>query len=223
MEPRRLAILGAGSLRCGPPTLAALANYFGEHDLEVRLWDADEERLDLADRLARTMFVVEEAKHLLVAASDVREALDQADAAILMVEHYCARRFLDPTPPVRLPYPSRLDPSPIAEASECGPIVGPGVPLPPPPIEDQDPDSVPRAVAKILGEFSGPILSFLSQSVWTGDRVLTIQGWPPEVDAATQRSLPHLFLRWLRGEEYVGSYIRLHAKSPIRAWLDQTI
>jgi hypothetical protein len=92
MRPLVVAFLGVGSLRCGPPVLASFANYFGERDVELRLFDPDPEMLDLFDRLARSMFVVEQSKHHLLACADLSEALDGAAAVVAIDE----ARLMDP-------------------------------------------------------------------------------------------------------------------------------
>lgn len=94
MKPLRLVVLGIGSVRCAPPLIAALASYFGERDLEVRLYDEDAERLDLFDRLARRCFLIEESKHTLLAFDDAFEALEDADLVIVTLGENSARRFL---------------------------------------------------------------------------------------------------------------------------------
>lgn len=89
----KLAILGAGSVRTAPPVISSLATYFGERPIEVRLYDADEERLDLMDRLARHAFNVSEATHTILFRPDFKEALEDADRVVLMVGRNCARKF----------------------------------------------------------------------------------------------------------------------------------
>ncbi|HVL40312.1 MAG TPA: hypothetical protein VM328_13060 [Fimbriimonadaceae bacterium] len=90
----KLAIIGAGSLRCSPAVLASLATYFGERPLEIRLYDADEERLDLFDRFARLLFQMTKATHRLLYRTDYGEALDHADQVVLQVDDNCARKLL---------------------------------------------------------------------------------------------------------------------------------
>ena len=93
-EVVKIAVLGAGSVRCMPPVIASLATYFGERPLEVRLYDADEERLDLMDRLARHCFRLTKSTHEVLYRPDYKEALDQADRIVLQVGRNCSRKFL---------------------------------------------------------------------------------------------------------------------------------
>lgn len=90
----KLAIVGAGSVRCSPAVLASLATYFGERPLEIRLYDADEERLDLFDRYARLLFQMTKATHRLLYRPDLREALLEADAVLLQMGENCAKKML---------------------------------------------------------------------------------------------------------------------------------
>jgi hypothetical protein len=92
-EVIKVAILGAGSVRCTPPVISSLGTYFGERPLEVRLYDADEERLDLMDRLARHCFRMTEATHTVLYRPDYKEALEEVDRIVLQVGRNCARKF----------------------------------------------------------------------------------------------------------------------------------
>jgi hypothetical protein len=69
-----------------------LATYFGERPLELRLYDADEERLDLFDRFARAAFLVNDTGHAVTAGTDPVEALEGAQRIILQVGENCARK-----------------------------------------------------------------------------------------------------------------------------------
>jgi hypothetical protein len=77
-----------------PPIIGSLSTYFGERPLEVRFWDADEERLDLFDRFARLCFAFNKCGHGLVSTTDPDEAVEGASRLILAVEENCARKYL---------------------------------------------------------------------------------------------------------------------------------
>lgn len=94
MDATPLAILGAGNLRCTPAVIGSLSTYFGERPLEIRLYDADEERLDLFDRFARLCFESTAAEHRLMATTDPIEALENASLVVLQIEENGARRLL---------------------------------------------------------------------------------------------------------------------------------
>ncbi len=109
----KLAVIGAGSIRCSPAVIASLANYYGERLLEVRLYDADEERLDLFDRFARVCFASGQAPHVVFSTPDIEEALECVDAALVQVGTNCARKFLEA---------KEGDPVPAAIASLLQPL-----------------------------------------------------------------------------------------------------
>lgn len=83
MEQASVAVLGVGSLRFGPPVLAALATYFGERPLEVVLYDERPEILDAMHRLARSFFKIRDARHAIVSTTDLDEAIRLADRYIV--------------------------------------------------------------------------------------------------------------------------------------------
>jgi hypothetical protein len=89
-----LAIIGAGNVQCISPVLATLASYFGERPLDVFLYDADEERLDLFDRLARTFFAFTKSGNTLTSTSDADEALSEADLVIVQLDLHGAAKAL---------------------------------------------------------------------------------------------------------------------------------
>ena len=94
MSTVKLAFVGAGSIRLAAPVIATLATYFGERQLEIFLYDADEERLDLFDRFARTSFILMKSTHGLKSTSDLPESLADADAVLIGFDENCARKEL---------------------------------------------------------------------------------------------------------------------------------
>lgn len=89
-----IAILGAGNIEISPPVVASLASYFGERPLELRLYDGDEERLDLLDRMARACFILNKTPHSVFSSLDVNEVLHETDRVILQVDAHGAKRSL---------------------------------------------------------------------------------------------------------------------------------
>jgi hypothetical protein len=76
-----------------PATIAALATYFGERPLDVRLYDSDPQRLDLFDRFARGCFLVQDCSHTVMSTTDPSEALRGANGVIFHVGLNCARKL----------------------------------------------------------------------------------------------------------------------------------
>lgn len=93
MEPERLTVLGAASLRFGPTVCGGLAVYFGERPLEVRFWDADPERLDLFDRFARYLFDLNKTPHRLLSTEDPHEAIFGTDRIVIALDDHGAESF----------------------------------------------------------------------------------------------------------------------------------
>jgi hypothetical protein len=77
-----------------PPVISSLSTYAGERPLEIRLYDADEERLDLMDRFARHCFHASNSTHDVMFRPDPTEAIEGADRIVLMVGRNCARKFM---------------------------------------------------------------------------------------------------------------------------------
>lgn len=75
------------------PLVGSLATFFGERPLEIVMFDADEERLDLVDRFARLAFAGSKATHSLRSTSDSEEALEDAGLVVLQIEENCARKL----------------------------------------------------------------------------------------------------------------------------------
>lgn len=91
---QRLTVIGIGNLRYGLPIIGALANYFGERPIELALYDADQERLELFARFARAAFSFNGATHSLLVTQDSAEALEGSSRVILALDENCARRHL---------------------------------------------------------------------------------------------------------------------------------
>jgi hypothetical protein len=92
MDDMKLAVLGAGNVQCIIPVVVSLASYFGERPLEIRLYDADPERLDLFDSFARIACFTNKNKHTIRAGEDPLEMLQDVDRVILQVDENCARK-----------------------------------------------------------------------------------------------------------------------------------
>lgn len=94
VEAMQVAVFGIGGLTFGPGIVGGLATYFGERPLSVRLFDADEERLDFMYRFLRTCCVFNQNDVELYMTTDPREAALDATRMILSVEPNCAAKFL---------------------------------------------------------------------------------------------------------------------------------
>jgi hypothetical protein len=197
MFPLRLAVIGAGSVRHSPAVVAALANYFGERPLEICLFDADEERLELFSRFARVCCTVSRSQHVVFACSDIDEALDAVDLAIVQIDENCARKFL-----------AKLK---EAETDDSVEALG-------------DEQAIALAAEMMVpGDLveAGRVLNLMHAATLPDCR--SIADWPLVVPETERYKVPHQVLRWIRGEEHVGEWLAEHDRSPLCAWLDEAI
>jgi hypothetical protein len=209
MASVQLAIIGAGSVRCTPRVLAALATYFGERPLEIRIFDADEERLDLFDRLARFMFLVAESNHRLLFRTDPAEALEDADRVIFQVGSNCARHYLRAIGG----RPTNAGP----QAPE-GSLQVDGY-LPPPQDSAMIQDVVDLFVDQTPAD--AEILSLQRSDIGLplARRVRRLD-WPSDLSLRERIALPHQVLRWIKGEEAIQPFLLESERSPLKSWLD---
>ncbi|HLK14568.1 MAG TPA: hypothetical protein VKT78_07160 [Fimbriimonadaceae bacterium] len=191
MDAERIAVLGAGSVRCMPAVAGAFAAYFGERPLEVHLFDGDEERLDLFDRFCRVLFTFNRAGHSLAATLDPLEAMEGATRMVLCFDQHCAVRY-------------------FRAVRKGGVATGQGVRLVDQLIEVLAPSISDRVeVLSLLGSAHRIPLPHYRRLEW-----------PPEPTAAEAASTPHQILRFLNGEEYPHELLNLATDSPVRAWLE---
>lgn len=186
-----VAVTGAGNMATSPALIASLASYFGERKVEIRLYDADEERLDLFDRFARVCFTVTKATHDLVATSIVSEALDGADRVIVSLDENCARKYLKAE---RKQGIAMLDDvSMLRQAIED--MLG-GIP----------PDA--------------DVLSLLDPTIAPPISPFRVLEWPISMEGKVESVRPLQVLRWINGEEFLHEILKQNEKSPIAKWLD---
>lgn len=191
MNATRLTILGAGSVRCSVPVIASLATYFGERPLEIRMYDADVERLDLFDRLARVCFVMAKNEHSLVSTNNLEEACEGAERVVLQVGENCARRFLKERRKMGV---ADLEAAAMIEQA----------------VEEML-GAVP-AEAEVLN-LQRPDIAIPRSHFYRVD-------WIAEPSLQERFGLPHQVLRWIRGEDYPHSLLNEFEKSPLKGWLD---
>ena len=86
----RLAIIGAGSVRCSVPVIASLGSYFGERPMEIALYDADSERLELFELFARVTFSTNKTPHGVSASANAADVLEGASKVVLQVDANCS-------------------------------------------------------------------------------------------------------------------------------------
>jgi hypothetical protein len=191
MSVMRLAVMGAGSVRCSPAVICSLATYFGERPMEVILYDSDAERLDLFDRFARMCFLAAKNPTTILATEDAQEALAESNKVVLQVGENCARRYLKET---RRQGFADFDGSALVEqAIEI--MLG----------------QLERHVDVLSLQRAGidlPVDAFISPQ------------WPGDLTEEERRAVPFQILRWVHGEDYLHEIFRENERSPLKTWLD---
>lgn len=190
MDPLRVALIGMGSTRCGAPIIGSLATYFGERVLELALYDADAERLDLYERLARVCFRIHDCTHSLRAAETAEEALEDAARVVVSVGPNCAAKYLR----LRKAEAAGRDRTELVAKAVAGMLEG-----------------LPEGV---------PVLSLMPKGVAVPGGPLYRLEWPPAPEPESRGVWGHQVLRWIKGDEYMHAYIRSFEASPLKAWLD---
>lgn len=183
----QVAVLGIGGLTFGPGIVGCLATYFGERPLFVRLYDADEERLDFMQRFLRTCCVFNQNDAQVFMTADPKEAVLDATHTILSVEPNCAMKILK------------------VQASE-----------------HRDSYLISTAIEQLAKEtpLTAPILSLLPPDVAIPLPSYYRLEEPLPMMEGEPSTWPHQILRWINADEYPIEFLKEHAKSPLKAWLD---
>ncbi len=187
VEATQVAVLGIGGLTFGPGIVGSLATYFGERPLEVRLFDADEERLDFMHRFLRTCCHFNQNQVEIFSSPDPAEAIVGATHVILSVETNCAMKYLK------------------MQAEE-----------------GRDHYIIAAAVDEILSKapFTAPMLSLLPPEIAIPSAHYYRLHTPLPMMEGEPGTWPHQILRWINADEYPIEFLKEHAKSPLKAWLD---
>jgi hypothetical protein len=191
MDSIRLTIVGAGSIRCMPDVSATLALYFGERPLDIKLFDGDEERLDVYDRLCRLLFLFNRNDHSLSATDDLVEALHDADRVVMCAGTNCASAYL-----------RKSRRAGVATGDNLG-VVDQFVEL----VADAIPDRV-------------EVLSLLGSRIALPLPRYRAVDWPQLLSPVERAAQPLNVLRLLNGEEYPLDLLQRNATSPLKQWLE---
>ncbi len=234
MQRSIILVAGAGSLRCAPPVLAGLAAYAPDHAVEIRLWDADPEMLDLFFRFAQCCLEETKIGHKISATTEPVEAFDGCHAVILCMGTRCMRRFLSPPPEhadeepadenegdaesaLQFGYGDRNRPTPRHRLSQNlrHMLYHPADDLP-------RKEAMAKAIERIqlLIPDNAALLSLLRESDVHKGRGAHLD-WPPELTPGEAEQRPHEILRWTLGEPGLRMYIEQHRISPVTRWLSQ--
>jgi len=207
--------------------LASLAWIDPEQGCEVRLFDANEERLDLFDRFARLCFEKSGNEHAVLSSSEPAEALDQADDVIFCMGEDCARRFLREEPSDEEETNEKEDalewrrgdfnrPTPLSKLSPHVRRIVTG--------NSQGDltreDAIREALAKLW-----PLIPERAQRLSllrgvTLPEAHTHLNWPAPLLPETREGLPHQVLRWIFLDDPVHDFLNAHKGTPVVQWLN---
>lgn len=191
MTPTRVAILGIGNLRTLYEIVGALATYFGERPLEVALWDADAERLDLFFHFLRFACTFNQNEHRIFASDDPAEMAAGASHVVICPDRNCAFRYLRSIGRGSDPIPAHTS----AVGAACLELMS----------------FVPEG-ASIL-EYTGEPVRLATPLHYRLDV-------PPELATAEKQAIPYDIMRWLRGEDFLHGFLRDAERSPLKTWLE---
>jgi hypothetical protein len=231
MAGRVLTIVGAGSLRCAPAVFASLCAPRFEHSLEVRLFDANIERLDLMGRLLARMFELTRAQHVFAMHPNLGLSLRGADGAVLTLYEDCARRMTGKTA-TRVLLPSEPAESGKLEDLNRGDLNRPT------PFDELSPMtlaalSTPEGGGRTRDEVVANAMALTIERIETGTVLLNLTrnapisptvphkaiDWPEPLEPGSHTALPHRVLRWIGGDHELEGFMEGHRHSPVARWL----
>lgn len=173
------------------------------------------------DRLARKLLIENDVFPRILSTDEPEDAIAKANLIIVAIGGNTARRYWEPSPRLDRSSDSGLpSATPIAlevwfeaHGSETPAVVSarPG-----------DPGDRRQRIKRLWRT--------CDQAVTEPARVLNLteelspelgppSAWPGALSAAERRARPHQILRWIRGEEHMGTYVSQFAASPIVRWL----
>lgn len=224
MSQRVVCLVGAGNIRCAPPVLGALGAWRPDDGAVVSLFDANEERLDLVDRLARRIFDDFNKELVVRASSELSETLEGATDVILSLNEDGSRRMVGGQSSEDL-HDVENDDSMLFRRGDGNR---------PTPVEQLSPMtrqllSKPKAMDLSREDAIRAALGVFEEA-WGGDgRVLSlIRGVEVEYEsvdepaALTDSELwmrPHQILRWIGRDELVDELIENGKSSSVFGWL----
>ncbi|MCW5938775.1 MAG: hypothetical protein KF884_05490 [Fimbriimonadaceae bacterium] len=226
---RRVAVIGAGNLRCMPPVLAVLAVWRPTGQAEFRLYDANEERLDLFDRFFRACLEETDNDAPVRATTELSEALEEATEVIVALNEDGAWRMLGLTSVKE--FEERVDEDEV--------FIPHGDPNRPTPLDRLSPRtrailSSPTDIGRDREAVIGEALSRVAQLAPRRARVVSLvrgvlmpEGfehdsllWPQPLSSDQAARVPHQVLRWILGEQTLRDLLSEAARSPLAAWLE---
>lgn len=214
-----------------PPTLASLATWHPPSGYELVLFDANEERLDLLDRLARTLFGEYNKQVAIFALSDLKEAIGGVSDLILCLNEDGSRRMIGPrvirsfealetsSDPSDLRRGDPNRPTPSSQLSAATKSM-----LEVPQDSNLGREQAILAACKLVLDQVDPSVRILNlmRGIHLVERPnLTSQDWPAPISESDIPGVPFQILRWISGEDPVFNLIQDNDKSIIKQWLSE--
>lgn len=235
MPGRTVVIVGAGNIRCSPPVLATLSHWHPEEDeAVVSLFDSNEERLDLIDRLARRIFDDHNKTLTVRASSDLAEALENATDVILSLNEDGSRRMVggqttedlhdvDNEESVLFSRGDTNRPTPVEELS---PLTRQLLSRPKTLGLTRE-DVISQAAAQFAEALDNPPAD---KEKSPAPRVLSLVrgvqlpfeslAWPAALSESELWQRPHQILRWIHADDQLHPLIEEAKSSPLLTWLN---
>ncbi|MBL8069177.1 MAG: hypothetical protein JNM28_12060 [Armatimonadetes bacterium] len=229
MRERIVAVLGAGNMRTAPLVSATLARWYPDVPFGIRLFDANPERLDLADLLLRRLLDDWNDEIPVASSQSATDALDGATEVIVTMHEDCARRMTSRGWSPNLEYfesANTLDlygggdrnrPTPVEQLSEQTRrlLENPGLE------SGSREDAIRESMAQILEIIpeEARLLSLTRGVLLPVERPYAHFDWPPPVAEMGLQLVPHQILRWVRGDEKIEPLAQAADASPVMAWL----
>ncbi|MBX3114714.1 MAG: hypothetical protein KF836_09140 [Fimbriimonadaceae bacterium] len=228
MPERIVTVIGIGNLRCGSLVLATLCRWYPDVPISVRLFDSNEERLDLMDMLGRQLFDLWNSEVRLSSGSDLAESMDGATDLIVCLNEDCSRRMVGG---------NRAESLDFFEETQERSFFG-GDPNKPTPVENLSDHTkrilgapvqqgstrqevILEAFAKVRHQLSPPIriVSLMRDVELKTDLPITQLSWPEPLTELQVATKPFQILRWVKGDEKVEDLIERINDNPLMEWL----
>ena len=230
MARKVVTVVGAGSLRCSPPVLCSIAAPRFERALEVRLFDANAERLDLMARLAERLFEVTRVEHEVVRSDSLDAAMAGPDGVVVCLYEDCARRMTGKTSARVMLQTEPVDGDKIIELhrgdlnqptpfDELSPMTLAALSAP----DEGDltrETVITSAISMVAERRNGaPLLNLTRGGTFPESVNVRNADWPATLSAGEHSSRPHRILRWINGEPELNDYMDIFRESPVAKWL----
>lgn len=216
-------------MRTAPAVCASLARWYPDFPFRVCLFDANPERLDLADLLIRSLLEEWNDEIPVLSSLEPGEAIQSATHLVVSMHEDCARRILGRGNSTSLDYFEQADeldlyrggdrnrPTPVEQLSEQTRRL---LSFPADEGGTRE-EAIQKAVTQWIEGLAkeAQIVSLARGVALDFGRPYRHLNWPEPQDGAQSTLVPHQILRWVRGDEKTAPLAELAERSPLMAWL----